>query len=132
MRLHALVGDEEEGRAGRRPGDDAADTLVDAVPAAVCEEAAGGLEPCFERVEREEGEVYCGAGETSGLGCEWGGAEVGWGLTRRERTKGEVVGVGWEEESIFGLRGVELRQVRGGGGEGRGDITDYVDTRYVD
>lgn len=53
--LDGVVGDEEEGGAGRGADDGGADTSVDAGEAARGGEAGGGLEAGFERVEGVEG-----------------------------------------------------------------------------
>jgi hypothetical protein len=60
--LHALVGDEEQGGAGRGADDGAADAIVDSAEAAAGPEAGGGLEAGFEGVEGEERGVDCCAG----------------------------------------------------------------------
>lgn len=60
--LHALVGDEEEGGAGRGAHDRAADAIVDSAEAARGPEAGGGLEAGFEGVEGEQRGVDCCAG----------------------------------------------------------------------
>ena len=60
--LHALVGDEEEGGAGRGAHDRAADAIVDPAEAARGPEAGGGLQAGFEGVEGEERGVDCCAG----------------------------------------------------------------------
>ena len=57
--LHSLVGDEEEGCAGRGSHDCAADAIVDPAEAARGPEAGGGLQAGFERVEGEERGVDC-------------------------------------------------------------------------
>ena len=67
QRFRRLVGDEEERRRRRRAGDHGPDALVHARPPAAGEEAAGRLETRFERVERVQCEVYCRAGDASGL-----------------------------------------------------------------
>lgn len=57
--LHAFVGYEEEGCAGGGADDGAADAVVDSAETAAGPEAGGGLQAGFERVEGEEGGVYC-------------------------------------------------------------------------
>lgn len=57
--LHALVGDEEERRAGRGAHDRAADAIVDSPKAAGGPEAGRGLQAGFEGVEGEERGVDC-------------------------------------------------------------------------
>lgn len=74
--LGGLVRAEEEGGAGGGPDDGGPDAPVDSREAARGEEAGRRLEAGLERVEREQGEVDCGAGEAAG---EEGGLEGGRG-----------------------------------------------------
>jgi hypothetical protein len=60
--LHALVGDEEQGGAGRGAYDCTTDAIVDSAEAAGGPEAGGGLEAGFEGVEGKERGVDCCAG----------------------------------------------------------------------
>ncbi|OAA79838.1 hypothetical protein LEL_03324 [Akanthomyces lecanii RCEF 1005] len=64
--LGRLVGAEEEGGAGGGPDHRGADAPVDAGEATRGEEARRGLQARLERVEREEGEVDGGAGDSAG------------------------------------------------------------------
>lgn len=63
----ALICDEEECSARRGADYGGADAAVDAAETAGGEEAGGGLEAGFERVEGVEGGVHCGAGYASCL-----------------------------------------------------------------
>ncbi len=60
--FHPLVRDEEQRGAGGGPHDRGADAIVYSAETPGGAEAGGGLQAGFERVEGEEGEVYCCAG----------------------------------------------------------------------
>jgi len=80
-----VVCDEEEGGRGRGAERHGADAAVDVFEAARGEEAGGGLEARFERVERVERDVSEGAGYGAGLR---GVSEI-WKAGRVESLRGE-------------------------------------------